>query len=235
MARHRTITREQVLDAAQAVVLRKGAGGMTLDAVARQAGISKARVLYDYKSKQHLINALIERNIDDHRRKIDDLIKELGPSSPDRCIRARIEAVRSLSDEERAVAGSLCAALADNIELRKPVVDLFASIVRNLRNTSNSPRGALLAFLATEGLAQIELVGCQLWQEHEREALLEDIGWLAQQVPTPPAAFAQAGDDDDADRQPGDPQDRKPYSTDCASSLAALNRPLPGDPGGKMS
>ncbi|MGV6875092.1 TetR/AcrR family transcriptional regulator [Pseudochelatococcus sp. B33] len=191
MARHRTITREQVLDAAQAVVLRDGAGQMTLGAVAREAGISKARVLYDYKSKQELIKALIERSIGTHRRKIEELAERLdGTSSPGRCIRARIEAVRNLTDEERAVTTSLCAAMTNDPDLRKPLLELFDLIIDNLRTTSRKPRGALLAFLATEGLAQLEWLGYQSWRESEREALLADIGWLAEQDPGPPRETA---------------------------------------------
>src|SRR3546814_8507750 len=63
MARPRTIDRDVVLDAAQRVVARDGAAGLTLEAVAAEAGISKASVLYDYGTKQALMKALIERRI----------------------------------------------------------------------------------------------------------------------------------------------------------------------------
>src|SRR3546814_17040256 len=56
-------SRDAVLDAAQRVVARDGAAGLTLEAVAAEAGISKASVLYDYGTKQALMKALIERRI----------------------------------------------------------------------------------------------------------------------------------------------------------------------------
>lgn len=182
MARHRKITREQILEAAQAVVLRDGAGRMTLEAVAQQAGISKASVLYDFKSKQQLVSALIERDIDNHQRKINELTQALGSSTPDACIRARIEAIGSLSDDDRAVTMSLCAAMTHDEQLRGPLRELFTSIITDLRKTSASPRATLLAFLATEGLAKLEWLGCQPWQENEREQLLADIHWLSTQA-----------------------------------------------------
>ncbi|MFT0891799.1 TetR/AcrR family transcriptional regulator [Pseudochelatococcus sp. G4_1912] len=185
MGRHRTITREQVLEAAQAVVLRDGAGRMTLEAVALQAGISKASVLYDFKTKQQLISALIERDICNHQRKIDELAEALGSSTPDAGILARIEAVRSMTDDDRAVTTSLCAAMTCDAQLRKPLQELFTKTIEDLRTTSESPRGALLAFLAAEGLAQLEWFGFQAWQEDEREQLLADICWLSSQVPAP--------------------------------------------------
>lgn len=41
MGRHKTIDQEALLDAAEAVVMHGGAGNLTFDAVARQAGVSK--------------------------------------------------------------------------------------------------------------------------------------------------------------------------------------------------
>src|SRR5690606_31627342 len=53
--RPRTIDRDKVLDAAEAVVMRAGAAGLTIDAVAREAGITKGGVQYAFGSKENLI------------------------------------------------------------------------------------------------------------------------------------------------------------------------------------
>ena len=52
-----------ILDAAEAVVLRDGMGRLTLDAVAKQAGLSKAGLLHHLPSKDALIRAMVERNV----------------------------------------------------------------------------------------------------------------------------------------------------------------------------
>ena len=57
MGRTRVIDREAVLLAAERVITRDGAARVTLEAVAAEAGISKASVLYDYKTKQALLKA----------------------------------------------------------------------------------------------------------------------------------------------------------------------------------
>ena len=57
MGRLRIIDRDAVLTAAERVVRRDGAARLTIEAVAAEAGISKASVLYDYKTKQALIKA----------------------------------------------------------------------------------------------------------------------------------------------------------------------------------
>jgi AcrR family transcriptional regulator len=56
-------TRSQILDSAEAVVMRDGVRNMTLDAVAAQAGVSKGGLLYHFRSKEDLAAAMIERSI----------------------------------------------------------------------------------------------------------------------------------------------------------------------------
>lgn len=53
---------DQILDAGEAVVLRDGMGRLTLDSVARQAGLSKAGLLHHVPSKDALIRAMVERH-----------------------------------------------------------------------------------------------------------------------------------------------------------------------------
>ncbi|POF62052.1 TetR family transcriptional regulator [Novacetimonas maltaceti] len=61
MARPKTIDREKVLECAEQVVQRSGASALTLDAVARQAGITKGGLQYCFGNKDDLIAALVER------------------------------------------------------------------------------------------------------------------------------------------------------------------------------
>lgn len=183
MGRNRVIDREAVLDAAQTVVTRDGASRMTLEAVAAQAKISKASVLYDYKTKEALIKALIERRVETEECRFRKVMDGIGPV-PDAAIRARIAtASRSVSDEDRAAANNLCAALAQDAELRKPIQELLGRWISTVAETSTHPRGAMLAFLAIEGLMSLEWLGFHSWPEEEREELLSEIRWLAEQEP----------------------------------------------------
>ena len=53
--------RERILDGAEAVVETQGVGRLTLEAVARAAGVSKGGVLYHFPGKEELTVAMIER------------------------------------------------------------------------------------------------------------------------------------------------------------------------------
>src|SRR3954466_14733340 len=52
-------TRARLLDAASAVVRRDGAQALTLDAVAAEAGVSKGGLLYHFRSKHELLEAMV--------------------------------------------------------------------------------------------------------------------------------------------------------------------------------
>ena len=56
-----------ILDAAGAVLRRGGARGLTIDAVAAEAGLSKGGVLHHYASKDALILALVARKLGELR------------------------------------------------------------------------------------------------------------------------------------------------------------------------
>jgi TetR/AcrR family transcriptional regulator, transcriptional repressor of bet genes len=57
--------REQILRAAFDVARRNGIGGLTVRAVAADAGISHALVLFHYRTKERLVHALLEWLIED--------------------------------------------------------------------------------------------------------------------------------------------------------------------------
>src|SRR3546814_20236097 len=64
--------------------------------------------------------------------------------------------------------------------------------IARVLETSSQPRGALLAFLAIEGLMALEWLGLHRWQTEERGELIAEIGWLADQQPEPAAISATA-------------------------------------------
>lgn len=185
MGRKRTIEPDAVLDAAEQVVMRDGAARLTLDAVACAAGISKASVLYDYKNKQALIRAVVERRLAAHRACERDAADELGDVA-DAAIRARLSvASHSLTDEDRAVALGLLASLAQEAELREPIALAYRERLAEVEESSRHPRAGLLAFLALEGLMSLEWLGLHTWAPDERARLISEIGWLVDQNPEP--------------------------------------------------
>ncbi|WP_412542200.1 TetR/AcrR family transcriptional regulator [Longispora sp. K20-0274] len=65
------MTRERILDAAEALLVEQGTGSFTLSAVAERAGVSKGGLLYHFKTKEALIQALVERLVEEFDRSIE--------------------------------------------------------------------------------------------------------------------------------------------------------------------
>lgn len=178
MGRKRVIDQEEILNAAEFVVVRDGAAHLTLDAVAEQAGISKASVIYDYKSKQALIQAVIERRVAHDKAFIQELTDGLG-DMPSAVMRGLLLAsANPPPDDARAVAVNLCSALAQDAQLRSGIQKEQATMIAQVMETSTSPRGALLAYLALEGLKILEYLDLHSWPERERSRILREINWL---------------------------------------------------------
>jgi len=180
MARVRVIDRNAVLDAAERVVSRDGAARLTLEAVAHEAGISKASVLYDYKTKQALIKTVVERRVERHRSRLRACIEKQG-ASPDAAMRGRIEATSQfICDNDPEVAFNLIAALASDTNLRSSINEAFRQEIEQILKTATRPRAAMLAFLALEGLKSMECLGLYTWPQNERERMLKEIENLLQ-------------------------------------------------------
>jgi AcrR family transcriptional regulator len=179
MARPRVIDQNEILDAAEAVVTRDGAARLTLDAVAIEAGISKASVIYDYKGKQALIKAIIERRVDQDRQKLELAIRRLG-SVPNAHIKGRIvKLAETKPDGTESVALQLCSALAQDEDLRSAMQLLVKQQLDEIVGESPNPDPVLLAFLALEGLRFLELLGLLSWPQEKRTEILQDIERLA--------------------------------------------------------
>lgn len=183
MGRKRVIDQDRILDAAERVVARDGAVRLTLDAVALEAGVSKASVLYDYKSKQAMVEAVVERAFRADNAFHAAVTEGLGAvDSP--TIRGRIAAtVVPPTDSINAVALNLTAALALDQGLRQRMQANQQAVLAAIAETSASPRGAQLAYLALEGLKLLEHLDFHRFEPTERQRILREIQWLVDSQP----------------------------------------------------
>ncbi|HEY8588968.1 MAG TPA: helix-turn-helix domain-containing protein [Naasia sp.] len=61
MAQHRDSARERILTAFQELLITTSGAGASLDAVAREAGVTKGGLLYHFGSRESLVSALLDR------------------------------------------------------------------------------------------------------------------------------------------------------------------------------
>src|SRR4051812_10090852 len=70
---------DQLLDAAEEVALRDGVTGLTLEAVAAQAEVSKGGLLYHFHTKERLIAAMVERIVGQWREHLRSAVESAAP------------------------------------------------------------------------------------------------------------------------------------------------------------
>lgn len=181
MGRRKSIDPQQVLDAAERVVARVGAAQLTLDAVAAEAGISKASVVYDFKSKAGLIQAVVERAVTRDNAFNRESAKGFYKNA---VLQGRIAAAaQPFPKEFQPVALALCAAMAQDPELRTPIQRNQAQILLEIEQEAEHPRSALLAYLALEGMKLLESLDYVRWSAAQRKQVLHDISALVDAPP----------------------------------------------------
>jgi AcrR family transcriptional regulator len=127
-----------LLDAAETVVVRRGIGNLTLEAVAAEAGMSKGGLLHHFPSKDRLVEAMVVRHAQGWR---DCYMTGYAsvPEGPGRMARGLMS--RSLADAKcwtdqlRRSTSAVFAALAQNPSLIEPMraaySDLHAMIAKD--------------------------------------------------------------------------------------------------------
>ncbi len=172
-------SRELLLDAAEAVVLEAGAGHLTLDAVARRAHISKGGLLYNFPTKDALLQGMVVRYVermDAARRHFRAAL----PESPSREVKAYILSVLKRSRKETRIGAALLAAVAHDPALLEPVRDIYQNLLKDLARATGNPKRAKIISFATHGLWLTELFGMSPLTAPQREEVLAELLRLAE-------------------------------------------------------
>jgi AcrR family transcriptional regulator len=140
-------TRAKLLEAVGAVIRRDGAQALTLEAVAAEAGVSKGGLLYHFASKRELLDALVERWLDEFQHEIDGA----GPGFVPGYVRA--------SDGARAEESGLLAALIADPAVLAAVRERYAAWQDRVVTDGGDPANATVARLAADGLWLADLLG----------------------------------------------------------------------------
>ena len=170
--------RAAILDAAEQIAQRRGAGHLSIEAVAAQAGLSKGGVLYHFPSKMRMLEALVELHVARTEAALAHHRAELGEAAPNALARALIETFRERRDATPQNATGLFAALAENPAVLDPARSFHADLVARLRAESDDPELALIVFLCTQGLQSLRLFGSDCLDEAETEAVLQRLQTL---------------------------------------------------------
>lgn len=175
-SKSRSETRDKLLSAAIQIITTQGIERLTLDAVAREAAVSKGGLLYHFPSKEALIARVVSYLIDTFNAAIE---KELENSHTDNSskdwLKAYVKASFNTSQPPLPLIGGLFTAITNNPELLEPARVACAEWQRHFDESGLDAVRAGMIRLATEGLYPVEMFGVEPIQEPLRSQLQDAI------------------------------------------------------------
>lgn len=167
--------RSRILDAAETLVRGQGVARLTLDAVAREAGVSKGGLLYHFASKQALLVGLLARVAEAIEA---NFLAGIGrqPEGPGRVARAMLAfgfaaAPEMLSTQVDRAAAVFLAAHHHDPALLAPVRAVIARMRARVA-ADGLPEGHGMAIMAAvDGIMLTRLFGLYTLDETERAAM----------------------------------------------------------------
>jgi AcrR family transcriptional regulator len=171
----RSEAQTRLLDAAESVVAREGVGNLTLEAVAREAGVSKGGLLYHYPSKSALVTAVVERLA--QRCECDQckVMAEEGqrPGAFTRAFLATRN--RLLGPAEQPLHTALLAAAGTDPQYLEPIRAKAREWQARLENDGIDPAIATIVRLAIDGLCIGNLLGLPMPDGELRDRVIEKL------------------------------------------------------------
>lgn len=183
MGRPQEISRDRLLDHAQSIITQSSPTTLSFGILAAVAGIPKSSVQAIFRSKQELLDALLERTISAERMRF---VEGAGSdASIETRVRTHIEITASENTETQTRIAGLLAGIAGAGDRSEVATRWCAERIGDL--SANTPENGRLrlAFLASEGLFFLRHVlqipvSDALWRE-----IFRDIKTMIDEVDTP--------------------------------------------------
>ncbi len=181
--RNEANNRDRILEAARALVIRKGIASTTLSDIARQTGLAKGTVHYYFPSKHEILFALADRQVKEYSNRFLKLAQE--HASPARSREVLLAIIREMAEPTR---GALLIHLimegnAGNEKLRTRFLKMYGEWCDTLQRGLTSlfadiaPDSAPMVLAALNGFLFHHVVGAPgIDVEHALGFLLRGVG-----------------------------------------------------------
>lgn len=161
------ITVQQIMQAALDIAAEKGAGKVTLDAVAKSSGLSKGGLLYHFPSKEALISAMVQHLLDNAEQ------NRLQLAQTDQSVLVSLLKARRLFSQSVSgnTAMAILAAAAEQPALLQPIQQHNSKVLAEILAEQGNELDAMLLMLASEGLIFQELLSISPFSEEQKAKL----------------------------------------------------------------
>ncbi|BAM90601.1 TetR family transcriptional regulator [Bradyrhizobium oligotrophicum S58] len=186
-------SRKAALTAALTIIGRDGPGRLTLDAIARESGLSKGGLMHQFPNKEAVLKALLEQQFTHFDQFARKFRAELGEAVSQPELATQIAASRELIAQQYSVSQAMLGALAQEPALLEDARAKDAERVLEVRAEARDADLAVLRWAAARGLALMTMLRVSPLEQPDLDRLfarlLDDSQWTA---------FEQAGAPRDA-------------------------------------
>lgn len=177
MSKQKQGARDRVLGAAKELAWESGPAGMSLDAVARRAGVSKGGLLYHFPSKAKLLEALVEDFLRDFDAELTAR-EHAAAGAPNSVARAYLDMFAQEQACRRPPPSGLLAAMIEGAEFLDPVRKFQRVFLDRMKAGASDPAMAIVVYLAIQGIKSMDLLTIDTLDKDEVACVLEKLGTL---------------------------------------------------------
>ncbi|MDH1334614.1 TetR/AcrR family transcriptional regulator [Comamonas thiooxydans] len=188
----RPSSRDKILETATALVAEHGVQQLTIEATAAAAGVTKAGLIYHFKTRDDLLTAVVEnmaREIDVHSHAVEAQLGAQAKRAAGRVrselqllLREQLEMTFNMPPQLQRLMRSLLEAYSSNPRVLPPVQALFERSYAAIGNSNDSGR-ALLVSLALDGVLLIDLLQLHQFTPEQRKSIRTAVEDLVTQIP----------------------------------------------------
>jgi AcrR family transcriptional regulator len=182
-------SRKAALQAALTIIARDGPGRLTLDAIARESGMSKGGLTHQFPTKEAVLKALLEhqsKHFEDFSRRY---LAKAEATTLQPYLAAQIATLRDVIGQPDSVAFAILGAMNQDPGLLAHTRDTEAKNAEAIKTEADDPQLAMLRWNAAKGLALSAMFGLSALSNEESrqlfDRLLDDRQWseLTKAVP----------------------------------------------------
>lgn len=192
-------SRKAILEAALTIIAREGPGRLTLDAIARESGISKGGLMHQFRTKEAVLKALLEHQIAHFDAFSERYQAGPGAKHPEQILASQIVTIRETTSDPHSVFFAILGALAQDPGLLSISRERSADRVEGIKAEAADPDLALLRWSAAQGLALTTLLGMSPLSPADLDRLfarlLDAKAWTAQEKAPKPRPSARRKQD----------------------------------------
>lgn len=180
----RQSSRDKLLDAAADLVANQGINHLTIEAVAAAANITKAGLIYHFKTRDDLLKALVERmanELDIQKRPIEAVSDGEG-TLKDVLIRLSHDTF-DMPPRQRLLLSNILGAVTANPHLIEPVQNLYERGYEWAVQSGTHAGQAMILAAALDGITLLELLNLHTFTPQQRQVMRDALEQAIHDLP----------------------------------------------------